>query len=640
MKKKVLLILSTILALNAGAERITRDEALALAQDFMQGKVMVPVQASSSKAPLRGGVNDESFYIFNAVDNGGYAIIAADDRISPVLGFSDQGNINLDNMPENMASWLENYKYEISNLKSGDVEAFIDAPVSRSEVKPLLNCLWDQIAPYNLLCPVYDGIRCPAGCVAVAMAEIMYYYKWPVGVVDSIPPYINMYNSRLVEGLPATTFKWDIINPSYRSDETEENAYAMAELLRYCGQAVDMGYETYGSGTYDRGVPKALIERFKYSRQTKIVSKCDFSSYDWDEMIYNELASGRPVYYGGCRTLDYGHAFVCDGYKDGYFHINWGQGGYNNGYFKLSLLSGESTYIYDQYNYGYSQRVIIGIEPDMNNLTGTTFTDDNFSYTVLSDTSVMIKAIEDKNYYGTDTLWIPDYVDYEGNRYYITRLGTSANNNYDYKKVYLPSSLKHIDTQASFLQTVTEFTIPSSIEVLSSTAFEYNKSLERFIAGEDSRYKVINGVLFSHDGKELMCYPQGRKDTCYIIPDGVKTIGGYSFSYNKNLLEIILPDCVEHINHCAFLDCHYLKRIKMPYNLKDIGWQAFSKCYDLSDIILPPKISPIFEYSFSVCKSLKSIIIPGGLSYCLAVGTFQNCSSLEYVYIPSGIKMI
>lgn len=640
MKKKVLLILSTILTLNAGAERITRDEALALAQDFMQGKVMVPVQASSSKAPLRGGVNDESFYIFNVVDNGGYAIIAADDRISPVLGFSDQGNINLDNMPENMASWLEYYKYEISNLKSDDVITFIDAPVSRSEVKPLLNSIWNQAAPYNLLCPVYDGIRCPAGCVAVAMAEIMYYYKWPVGVVDSIPPYINTFNSRLVEGLPATTFKWDLINPSYRSDETEENAYAVAELLRYCGQAVDMGYETCGSGAYDRRVTKALIERFKYSRQTKIVSKCDFSSYDWDEMIYNELASGRPVYYGGYRTLDAGHAFVCDGYKDGYFHINWGQGGDTDGYFKLSLLSEESTYIYDQYNYAYNQAAIIGIEPNMNELTETTFTDENFSYTVLSGTSVMIQAIEDKNYYGTDTLWIPDYVDYEGNRYYVTKLGTSENNNYDYKKVYLPSSLKHIDTQASFLQTVTEFTIPSSIEVLSSTAFEYNKSLERFIAEEDSRYKVIDGVLFSHDGKELMCYPQGRKDTCYIVPDGVETIGEFSFYNNHNLLKIILPDCVEHINDCAFLDCHYLKRIKMPYNLKDIGWQAFSECYNLSDIILPPKISTIYGESFCTCKSLKSIIIPGSLNYCLDTGTFQDCSSLEYVYIPSGIKMI
>lgn len=639
MKKQILLILCSILALNAGAERISRDEALSLAQDFMQGKVMVPVQESSSKAPLRGGVNDESFYIFNAADNGGYAIIAADDRVSPVLGFSDQGNISLDNMPENMALWLENYKYEISNLKY-DVGAFIDAPVSRSEVKPLLNSIWNQDAPYNLLCPVYDGIRCPAGCVAVAMAEIMYYYKWPVGVVDSIPPYINRYNSRLVEGLPATTFKWDIINPSYRSDETEENAYAMAELLRYCGQAVKMAYDIDGSGAYPEDACKALIERFKYSRQAKIVSKCDFSSYDWDEMIYNELASGRPVYYGGNRTLDGGHAFVCDGYKDGYFHINWGQGGYINGYFKLSLLSGESTYIYDQYNYGYNQSAIIGIEPNMNDLTGTTFTDDNFSYTVLSDTSVMIQAIEDKNYYGTDTLWIPDHVDYEGNRYYVTRLGTSANINYDYKKVYLPSSLKQIDTEASFLQTVTEFTIPSSIEVLSSTAFEYNESLERFIAEEDSRYKVIDGVLFSHDGKELMCYPQGRKDTCYIVPDGVETIGEFSFCNNHNLLKIILPDCVEHINDCAFLDCHYLKRIKMPYNLKDIGWQAFSYCYNLVDIILPPKISTIYEYSFDVCKSLKSIIIPGGLSYCLAVGTFQNCSSLEYVYIPSGIKMI
>ena len=80
MKKKVLFILLSILTLNASAERISREEALALAQEFMQGKVMVPVQASSSKAPVRGSANDESYYIFNAADNGGYAIIAADDR--------------------------------------------------------------------------------------------------------------------------------------------------------------------------------------------------------------------------------------------------------------------------------------------------------------------------------------------------------------------------------------------------------------------------------------------------------------------------------------------------------------------------------------------------------------------------------
>ena len=160
MKKLIALTMCSILVLNAGAERISRDEALALAQDFMQGKVMVPAQASSSKAPVRGGANNESYYIFNAADNSGYAIIAADDRVSPVLGYSYQGNINLDNMPENMALWLEYYEYEIRNLKS-DADIVIDTPVSRSEIKPLLNNFWDQDAPYNLLCPVYDGIQCP-----------------------------------------------------------------------------------------------------------------------------------------------------------------------------------------------------------------------------------------------------------------------------------------------------------------------------------------------------------------------------------------------------------------------------------------------------------------------------------------------
>ena len=632
----------SILVLNAGAERISRDEALALAQDFMQGKVMMPAQASSSKAPVRGGANDESFYIFNAADNGGYAIIAADDRISPVLGFSDQGNIDLDNMPENMASWLEYYEYEINSLKS-DADIVLDTPVYRNEVKPMLNSYWSQeYPPYNLLCPVYDGIQCPVGCTALAMAQIMYYHKWPVGVVDSIPPYANSYhNYELVEGLPATTFKWDLMKPSYNSYEADESAYAVAELMRYCGQAIKMGYTIDNSYAGAEPACKALIERFSYSRLTKHVYKYQYSSYDWDELIYNELASGRPVLYAGYRTRDGGHAFVCDGYRDCYFHINWGvKEGYLDGYFKLSILSMEEPGLYNHFNFGYFQQAIIGIEPEKDSTIGITFADNIFRYTILSDTSVMIQAIDGKDYVGTDTLWIPEHVDYDGNRYYVTRLGESENLNYDFKKVCLPLSLKQIDTEASFLQTIREFTITSNIETLSSTAFFYNTSLERFIAEEDSRYKIIDGVLFSPDGKGLMCYPQDKKDTCYTVPDGIETIGILSFYNNKNLSEVILPDCVEHINDCAFLNCTYLKKIEMSENLKDIGYCAFDSCFDLSNVILPQKIGTIYEYAFRYCSSLKSIIIPNSLNYCLAAGTFLDCFSLESVYIPSSIELI
>ena len=638
MKKQIVLLMSSILTLNAGAERISRDEALALAQDFMQGKVMVPVQASPSKAPVRGSVNDESFYIFNATDNGGYAIIAADDRVSPVLGFSDQGNINTENMPDNMAAWLENYDQEIRSLKS-NADIVLDTPVSRNEIKPLLNNNWSQEPPYNLLCPVYDGIQCPVGCGALAMAQIMYYHKWPIGVIDSIPPYANSFhNYELIEGLPATMFKWNLIKPSYSSDETDESAYAVAELMRYCGQAVGMEYRTDGASSNTDAACKALIEHFNYSRQTKPINRCDFSSYDWDELIYNELASGRPVFYSGMRTLG-GHAFVCDGYKDGYYHINWGQGGYGDGYYKLSLLSMEEPGLNNQYNFSYLQRAIIGIEPEICNLIGATITDEKFKYTFLSDTTAMIQAIEDKDYYGIDTLWIPDHVDYNGNRYYVTILGESNNFNYNFKKVYLPSSLKQIDTDASFLQTIKEFTIPSGVEVLSSTAFKKNSSLERFFSNEKSHYTVIDGVLFSSDGKEIICYPRGRKNKSYTVPDGVEIIGSYAF-YNNYLSKITLPDCVEHINDWAFSCCYYLKKIKMPDNLKHIGCQAFANCNNLNDVFLPPKIGTIDFGAFSLCRSFKSIIIPNSLSYFLAEATFQSCSSLECVYIPSGIKYI
>ena len=640
MRKQIALTLCTILAMNAGAERISRDEAMALAQDFMQGKIMVPAQTSSSKAPVRGGANDESYYIFNAADNGGYAIIAADDRISPVLGFSDQGNIDLDNMPENMASWLEYYKNEINILKY-DADIVLDTPVYRNEVKPMLNNYWNNYSPYNLLCPVYDGARSLVGSYAITMAQIMFYHKWPVGVVDSIPPYANLWHdNELVEGLPATTFKWDLIKPSYLSYETDESAYAVAELLRYCGQAIKTSYHPYASGSNSGNVLKALIERFNYSRQAEMIHKWQYSSYDWNEIIYNELASGRPVYYSGYRTSDDELAFVCDGYKDGYFHINWGQGSYCDGYYKLSLLTKEGTDIYDQNNYGYLQQAIIGIEPEMNSLIGVTLMDGYFKYTILSDTSAMIQAIDGKDYYGIDTLWIPGHVDYNGNRYYVTRLGTSSNWNYNIKKVYLPSTLKQIDDKASFLQTIKEFTLTSNIEMFSSTAFGYSYTFEKFINEDNSRYKVIDGVLFSHDGKEILCYPQYKKGSSYTVPDGVEIIGSCAFYDSYYLYEIKLPDCVEHINDCAFQYCTRLKKINLPENLKDIGIEAFVGCYNLNDVTLPQNIGTISIQAFNWCESLKSIIIPNSPNFCLSIETFLNCSSLESVYIPSGVTYI
>ena len=639
MKRLILLILGTFCFLNTNAERITRDQALVLAQDFMQGKVMEPVQTGALRAPARGQQFDESYYIFNAADGEGYVIMAADDRISPVLGFSEQGNINPDDMPENMVSWLEYYKHEINSLNH-DAGIAPYTPVPRDEVKPLINNYWHQQDPYNRLCPVYDGTRCPVGCTALAMAQIMYYYKWPVGEVDSMPPYINKYNSMSVEGLPSTTFKWDLIKPANSSYESYESVYAVAELMRYCGQAVKMGYLSYSSFASTNSVTEVLIEHFNYSRQIEMLYKHNYSSQDWDQIIYNELASGRPVYYSGLRMPDGGHSFVCDGYKDGFFHINWGQRCLSDGYFRLSLLSMEATNLYDQYNYAYLQEAIIGIEPRIDDLTGTTFTDDFFNYTILSDTSVEIQAIEDKDYNGIDTLWIPDHIDYEGNRYSVIRLGNSFNHDYDIKKVYLPSSLKQIDPQASFLQTLREFAIPASIELLSTEAFSLNDLLERFIVQEGSlNYKAIDGVLFSHDGKEIICYPLGKRDTCYTVPDGVSIIQSCSFAGNSHLSEVILPDCVEQINDFAFYQSQ-IKRINLPESLKSIGFEAFMSCHNLSEVIMPQKTGTICDFSFYDCTSLKSIIIPNSLNYCLTSDAFGNCYSLESVYIQTGIQHI
>lgn len=640
MKRLIPFILLVLCFCDAKAGHITSDEALVLAQDFMQGKAMRPALQSSAKASVRGGTDDESYYIFNAAGGDGYVIIAADDRVSPVLGFSDQGNINLDDLPQNMEAWLEYYDYQIKSLKS-DATPNNDESVSWSEVKPLIDTQWGQYSPYNLLCPEYDEQQSVAGCVAVSLAQVMYYYKWPVGQVDSIPGYINRINSMPLEGLPPTTFKWDLIKPSYARDQKDESAYAIAELMRYCGQATEMSYSADGSDSDTERFQKALTDYFMFSKLSRTLYKYSFSNQDWDELIHNELASGRPVIYTAMNNKGYAHCFICDGYKDGYFHFDWGWHGQKNGYFKLSLLNDFSYDSYDEYSYIYDQSATIGIQPELNGVKGTSFTDDCYNYTILSEQSVMVKAIDGKDYHGIDTLWIPDHVDYGGNRYYVTRLGKSENLNYGFKKVHLPSTLRQIDSKASFLQTIQEFTIPHGVEMLSSTAFCDNKSLERFITEDsDNRYKVIDGVLFSHDAKEIISYPQGRKDTCYTVPDGTITIGASCFAENTNLTNVILPDGVTDINGYAFQFCSALRRITLPESLKNIGECAFQGCVKLSGLVFPDNLSNISCYSFKECSSLKSIILPGSLYNYLQGEVFSYCSSLESVYIPSSIKFI
>lgn len=316
-------------------------------------------------------VEAESVYAFN-VEGGGFVIASGDSRALPVLGYSTTGRIDWEQMPENMRAWLKSYDDAVATL--GDRTDFIDGHSldarqrqvgglqNRTPVEPLIKSHWNQEAPYWNQVPLYEGANpnwqgqnCFAGCVATALAQVLNFYKWPKTLPDGIPAYdyLTKYNDvkkvRHIDALPPVTFDWDnmlddyeVFNPEiwqYEILGTEAQQDAVATLMRYCGQALQMEYSPEGSAADERLPQPALVNYFDYPAAT-FINRVFFGIDEWEDIIYGELANGRPVLYTGYAGSTAGHDFICDGYDDnGLFHINWGWGGTSDGYFALSVLN-------------------------------------------------------------------------------------------------------------------------------------------------------------------------------------------------------------------------------------------------------------------------------------------------------------
>lgn len=390
-----------MISMAALAQHITSQEAMERATKFLKDKNLSS-HSESMAAPVRRDVklketevDVQSIYAFN-VDGGGYVIASADERILPVLGYSDKGSIDWESLPENMKAWLKSYDDALATLgermdfKDGNClttgREYAPKTPSRAEkkaIEPLISTHWYQEAPYWDNIPAYDGAdkeeagkNCLTGCVATTMAQIMNYYQWPKEPTAGIPAYEietekdGVKKNWKIDGLPSVTFDWDnmldqyvVTNPkTYRQTVigTQAQQEAVATLMRYCAQSVGMIFSTQGSSADDSKIAQALYYYFDYAPTAYYAGRQTYDIDDWETLIYDEIAAGRPVAYGGCANLYSGHSFICDGYdEDGLFHINWGWGGWYDGYFTLSVLN--------PYNHGIGycmmQGAVIGIQP-------------------------------------------------------------------------------------------------------------------------------------------------------------------------------------------------------------------------------------------------------------------------------------
>ena len=361
--KRLLLILTSIFALvtTSWADQITREQALAKAQQFLNQKgiscSLKAAETQMSRARARGKSTPDYYYVFNAGQDQGFVIISGDDCTETVLGYSDRGAFDIENTPPNMAAWLEGYAAQIKYLQENNITIAKKA-VTRSSyasVLPFVEVHWDQNSPYNKYC-VLDlpttgkHIQAPTGCVATAMAQAMSVYKYPSATTAEIPAYKHNFGAdgyASYEAIPAnTTIDWanlDVLN--YKGSEAAAKIEAIANLMSYCGRSVEMLYNGNASSASVSDVAYALKTYFGYGKQTAYKKRSWSSDEDWNLMIYNEVAAHRPVIYGGhtAESNGSGHAFIIDGYDVGEdaFHINWGWGQLSSspdGYFKLSAL--------------------------------------------------------------------------------------------------------------------------------------------------------------------------------------------------------------------------------------------------------------------------------------------------------------
>lgn len=360
LSSMALAILATV-SFNAHAATINADNARMAANNFLKQNVASKSFKAASLADIKlahaeaSSIEGNAYYVFN-IQGGGWVIVAGDDRAKTVLAYGDKGNIDMNNLPGNMKGYLQLYKNQIEEMQSYKGEVFpMKAPKRVTPIAPLTKSTWGQDEPMDRLCPMSGDERAAVGCGPLAMAQIMYYWKYPTEV-DALEAYQASW-SQWISALPATTFDYSLMLDAYTiynpstggvslGTYTDEQANEVAKLCRYCGQACKVRYaSSSGAYSYDQ---RDGFKKMGFNDNVKLIGidpayYCDnsnkYTEDEWKALIYAELEAGHPIPYHNLDFID-GHAWVLDGVDaDGKFHMNWGWYERYNGWFEFGAFT-------------------------------------------------------------------------------------------------------------------------------------------------------------------------------------------------------------------------------------------------------------------------------------------------------------
>lgn len=334
------------------AKRITQWQAQQQAYSFW-GKQM-PQKAKAKSRTATTASPSDAYYVFNN-DAGGFVIIAGDDAVTPVLGYTSTGSFDAENLPDGLKDLLKSYERQIAALGDNYVANQTATRAAFTGEKLLKTAEWNQMAPFNK----YTPKNYVTGCVATAGAIVMKHHGYPAKGIGS---HSYTWNGQTLTANFEHTYDWASMPVKY--DGTNDADFdGVARLMADLGVAVEMQYNKDGSGAYIGNLVTALQKYYGYSKLSHLMAIEDVGAEAWNSRLREEIDANRPVLYAASDPARGGHAFVIDGYKDESFSVNWGWGGYCDGFYQIGALNPESVGkpTGDKYNVG--QSAVFGMEP-------------------------------------------------------------------------------------------------------------------------------------------------------------------------------------------------------------------------------------------------------------------------------------
>lgn len=615
MKRILSFLLLSFALLQIWADDVSQQQAQAIAMQFVSDntqsqevKAMRGTRASTPQLTLayvgrsaatttrvRGKHSNStitespaSFYIFNCGGDSGWVIVSGSETtVAPILAFSDKGNFSYDTASENMRWILSRYTDIIEKARSQGLQpqwSTLRAAPKRPNiiVKPLLPRNYNQWSPYNDQCPVVEGKRCPTGCVATAVAQIMRYWQWPkhgMGAHTNTSP----------------TGEHRDFNHAYTWDDSPE---ALATLLADVGTACDMQYSPNESGAYPNLAMEALIRYFRYSDDA-IGYACT------DETMREELDAKRPMLYVGHKYVDMdnfdpfnppptssrdSHAFVCDGYAEqGFFHFNLGWGGHDNGWFRTNAI------LLTIDDYSMKSGGIYRLQPSYK----PRFEKNGILYEIESDKYArLIRA------YDQEVITIASQVEWEGKIYETSK--TIAESQFAHlkavKQVIIGEGITTIAPYAFAQSDIEQVTFPSTLTLIDRYAF-----------------------LDCNAIKAITIAPQ-------------TTIAPNAFRSCKGLKDIFIEDGVQSIADSVFISCG-VENLRLPKDIK-IGKRAFCSCNKLKTIDNLAFVKAVGDGAFLGCPIITAPQLKFEAVEHIGNGAFENTNIARKVILPAATRFV